>query len=152
MINMSTFNYYREFQSGMNAPKANGAFWLYAKVDFAKQNMAAADVLKLFKIKDKWLLLRGFTRTLVASDGDATCDIGTTSGGQELDQAADQFAAGDWVTMSALTGTAAAIAITADGYIFLEDLEATCTSGIFEVMIEVYAGLDDAEGVGSLAA
>ena len=147
---MSTYDYYREHQSPSNAPKGNGTFWLYAKVDFAKQNMAAADVLKLFKIKDKWLLLRGFTRTLVASDGDATCDIGTTSGGQELDAAADQYAAGDWVTMSVLTGTSAAIAVTADGYIFLEDLEATCTSGIFEVMIEVYAGPDDAEGTDSL--
>jgi len=147
---MSTYNYYREHQSPSNAPCGNSDFWLYAKVDFSKQNMAADDVLRLFKIKDKWLLLKGFTRTLVASDGDATCDIGTTSGGQELDAAADQYAAGDWVTMSALTGTAAAIATTADGYIFLENLEATCTSGIFEVMIQVYAGPDDAEGTDSL--
>jgi hypothetical protein len=149
---MSNFNYYRDFQSGLNAPKANGTFWLYAKIDFAKQNMDAADNLKLFKIKDKWLLLRGFTRTLVASDGNATADIGTAAGGQQLDVAQDPFAAGDWITMSVLTGTAAAIAVTADGYIYYEALEATVTSGITEVMIEVYAGLDDAEGVGSLAA
>jgi len=151
---MSTYKYYQEHQSPKNAPKGNGTFWLYAKVDFAKQNMAAADVLKLFIIKDKWLLLKGITRTLVASDGDATCDIGTTSGGQELDAAADQYAAGDWVTMSVLTttGTPAPIAVTADGFIYLENLEATCTSGIFEVAIEVYAGPEDAEGTGSLSA
>jgi hypothetical protein len=149
---MANYNYYRDFQSGLNAPKANGTFWLYAKIDFAKQNMVAADNLKLFKIKDKWLLLRGFTRTLVASDGNATADIGTAAGGQQLDVAQDPFAAGDWITMSVLTGTSAAIALTADGYIYYECLEATVTSGITEVMIEVYAGLDDAEGVGSLAA
>ena len=149
---MSTYDYYREHQSPSNAPKGNGTFWLYAKVDFAKQNMVAADVLKLFKVKDKWLLLKGITRTLVASDGNATCDIGTTSGGQQLDVAADQYAAGDWVTMSVLTATGAAapIALTADGYIYLENLEATCTSGIFEVAIEVYAGPFDAEGTDSL--
>ena len=94
---MSTYDYYREHQSPSNAPKGNGTFWLYAKIDFAKQNMAAADVLKLFKVKDKWLLLRGFTRTLVATDGDATADIGTTSGGQQLDVAQDPYAAGDWL-------------------------------------------------------
>lgn len=149
---VDTFNYYRDHSSPSNAPCGNSTFMLYAKVDFSKQNMAADDVLKLMKIKDKWLMLRGFTRTLVASDGDATCDIGTTSGGQELDVAADQYAAGDWTTMSVLTGTAAAIAVTADGYIYLENLEAACTSGIFEVMIEVYAGPSDAEGVGSLGA
>ena len=42
------------------------------------------------------------------------------------------------------------IAVDEDGYIYLEDLDATCTSGIFEVMIEVYAGPDDAEGTDSL--
>ena len=97
---MSTFNYYREHQSGGNAPKANGTFWLYAKIDFAKQNMDAADVLKLFKIDNYWVILRGMTRTVTASDGDATADIGTSSGGQELDIAQDPYAAGDWVVMS----------------------------------------------------
>ena len=81
----SVYDYYREHQSPSNAPKGNGTFWLYAKIDFSKQNMAAADNLKLFKVKDKWLLLRGFTRTLVASDGDATADIGTAAVGQQLD-------------------------------------------------------------------
>jgi len=146
----SVYDYYREHQSPSNAPKGNGTFWLYAKIDFSKQNMAAADNLKLFKVKDKWLLLRGFTRTLVASDGDATADIGTAAGGQQLDVAQDPYAAGDWVTMSVLTGTAAAINITADGYIYYECLEATVTSGITEVMIEVYAGPADAEGTDSL--
>jgi len=149
---VDTFAYFREHASPSNAPCGNSTFWLYAKVDFAKQNMAANDVLELMVIKDKWVLLKGMTRTLVASDGDATCDIGTTSGGQELDVAADQYAAGDWVTMSVLTttGTPAPIFLSADGFIYLENLEAACTSGIFEVAIEVYAGPEDAEGVGSL--
>ena len=151
---MATYDYYREHQSPMNAPKGNGTFWLYCKLDFSKQNMVANDLAKIFKIKDKWVLLKGMTRTLVASDGNATCDIGgpeTDGGYDELDSAADQYAVGDWVTMSVLTttGTPAPIYLTTDGYIFLENLEATCTSGIFEVAIEVFAGPEDAEGTDS---
>ena len=146
---MANYDYYREHQSPSNAPKGNGTFWLYAKLDFAKQNMDAADNLLIFKTKDKWLLTRGYTRTLVATDGDATADIGTAAGGQQLDIAQDPYAAGDWVEMSVLAG-GAEIALTADGYIYYECLEASVTSGITEVIIEVYAGPDDAEGTDSL--
>jgi hypothetical protein len=114
---MSTYNYYREHQSPHNAPKGNGTFWLYAKIDFAKQNMVADDVLRIFKTKDKWLLTRGFTRTLVASDGNSTADIGITSGGQELDVAQDPQVAGDWLEMSSLATTTEE-ALVADGFIF----------------------------------
>lgn len=148
---MSTYNYYREFQSGLNAPKANGTFWLYAKIDFSKQNMAANDVLKLFKIKDHWNIMRGLTRTVTAADTNCTADIGITSGGQEMDIAQDPYAAGDWVIMSEIDNHAEMLTVPADGYIYFEMLETDVTSGIVEVAVEIYAGLDDAEGVGSLA-
>ena len=144
---MSTYAYYREHQSPMNAPRGNSCFWLYAKIDFAKQNMDADDVLELFKVK--WLLLRGFTRTLVASDGNSTADIGTTSGGQELDAAQDPQTAGDWLIMDTLK-SGGEISLDADGYIYYELLTTACTSGQTEVMIEVYAGPYDAEGTDSL--
>ena len=145
---MTTYNYYREHQSPMNAPKGNGTFWLYAKLDFAKQNFTTGDNLKIFKVKDKWILLRGFTRTLVASNGDSTADIGTQAGGQELDVAQDPYAAGDWVIMATLL-SGGEIALTGDGYIYYECLEADMSSGITEVIIEVYAGPEDAEGTDS---
>jgi hypothetical protein len=149
---MATYDYYKEYQSGMNAPKANGTFWLYAKIDFSKQNMAQNDSLKLFQIKDKWVFMRGMTRTTVATDGNTTCDIGNTLAGQQFDVAADPFAAGDWVTMSVLTGTTTTwVSQTADGYVYLKLLDAAASSGIFEVAMEVYVGLDDGEGTDSLA-
>jgi hypothetical protein len=117
---------------------------LYAKIDYQKQNMAANDVLRLFQVRDKWLLLRGFIRCTTATGTAGTADLGTTSGGQELDAGFNHNSAGDWIIMDTLK-SAGEIALTADGYIFWENLTNTQSSGIVEVAIEVYAGPDDAE-------
>jgi hypothetical protein len=73
-----------------------------------------------------------------------TIDIGTTSGGQQLDAGFNTNSAGDWIIMDTLK-SAGEIALSADGYIFLENLTNAASSGIVEVMIEVYAGPEDAE-------
>jgi hypothetical protein len=146
---MATYDYYREHQSPMNAPCGNSAFWLYAKVDYGKQNMGINDDLKLFKVKDKWLLLRGFCRNLVASGVASTIDLGTAQNGTELDAAFNTNSASDWTIMDTLKG-GGEIALTADGYIWADNNVAAATSGEFEVMIEVYAGPYDAEGTDSL--
>jgi hypothetical protein len=140
---MATYNYYREYQSPSNSPKFP-TFWLYAKVDFSKQNVVANDVLRLFKVKDKWLLLRGFMRCLTASGAANTLDLGTSSGGQQLDAGFNANSAGDWIIMDTLKGSGE-IALTADGYIFLENLSASATAGITEIAIEVFAGPEDQE-------
>ena len=146
---MAIYDYYREHQSPMNAPKGNGTFWLYAKVDYAKQNMGINGDLRLFKVKDKWLLLRGFCRNLVESGVASTVDIGTAQNGTELDAAFDTNSASDWTIMDTLKG-GGEISLTADGYIWVDNNVAAATSGQFEVCIEVYAGPDDAEGTDSL--
>lgn len=142
---MATYNYYKEHQSPSPAPRP-GTFWLYCQIDFSKQNMAASDVLRIFQVRDKWMLLRGFTRCLTASGAAGTVDIGTTSGGRELDTSVNANSAGDWLIMDTLK-SAGEIALTADGYIYAE-LEAGSnaqTSGKLEVVIEVMAAPGDAE-------
>jgi hypothetical protein len=141
---MATYDYYKENQSPSPSPRANATVWMYCKFDFSKQNMAANDVARIFQVRDKWLLLRGFIRCLTATGVANTIDIGTSSGGQQLDAGFNTNSAGDWTIMDTLK-SAGEIALTADGYIFLENLTNAASSGIVEVMIEVYAGPEDAE-------
>jgi hypothetical protein len=140
---MATYDYYKEHQSPSQSPRP-GTFWLYCKFDFQKQNMAINDVARIFQVRDKWLLLRGFMRCLTATGAGQTLDTGTTSGGQELDAGFNSNSAGDWIIMDTLK-SGGEIALTADGYIYLENLTAAASSGITEIMIEVYAGPEDAE-------
>lgn len=140
---MATYDYYKEHQSPSNAPRF-GTFWLYTKIDFSKQNCAQNDDLKIFQVRDKWLLLRGYTRCLTASTNAWDADIGTAAGGTELDENTGGDSAGDWTAMTTLAG-GAEIALTADGYIYLRVTDAAASDGVFEVAIEVFAGPEDAE-------
>lgn len=153
---MADFNYYKEFQGpGTMAPRF-GTFWLYSKIDFSKiyaangAGIAADESVLVFKVKDKWLLTKGFQRTTTVTDGDATFDVGVAADGNTLDDAADCNAAvTDWTAMDSLAG-ATEEALTADGYIYLTIKTNTVTSGVIELAIEVFAGPDDAEGTDSL--
>lgn len=140
---MATYDYYKEHQSPSQAPRF-GTFWLYAKVDFSKQNMATSDVCKIMQVRDKWVLTRAFWRCLSASTAAATVDIGTTSGGQEISAGEATDSAGDW-TLSDTVKSGGEVSLTADGYIYLECLTADLSDGVFEVAIEVFAGPEDAE-------
>jgi len=140
---MAIYDYYKEHQSPCPAPRP-GVFWLYSKFDFSKQNMGINDDARILQVRDKWLLLRGFSRCLVASAVANTVDIGTVQNGAELDTAFNANSAGDWVIMDTLK-SAGEISLSADGYIWLDNNTAAAAYGIVEVAIEVYAGPEDAE-------
>jgi len=140
---MAIYDYYKEHQSPSPPPKP-GTFWLYCNFDYGKQNMGINDDARIFQVRDKWVLLRGFSRCLVASGVASTIDIGTAQDGTELDTAFDTNSAGDWTIMDTLK-SAGEISLTSDGYIWADNNTAAASSGIFEVAIEVYAGPEDAE-------
>ena len=156
---MAIYNYYKEFHSSGTQAPCFPTFWLYAKVDFNKQPLGINDDLRLFKIKDKWVLRNGYTRCLVASGVANTIDLGTAQNGTELDTAANANSAGDWLQMDTLgivivDDTAdvnvTQIPVTADGYVWLDNNTAAASSGVFEVMLEVMVSPNDAEGTDSL--
>ena len=140
---MAIYDYYKEHQSPSNSPKF-GHFWLYAKVDFSKQNMGINDDLRLFQVRDKWVLCQGLWRCLVASGVANTIDVGTSQNGTELTAAENANSANDWTAMDTLKNYTP-IALTADGYIWLDNNTAAASAGIFEVAILCFAGPDDAE-------
>jgi hypothetical protein len=106
-------------------------------VDFADQNMQANDVLRLFKIKNHWIIKSHLGRRITASDGNATADIGTTSGGQEIDAAFDQQAGATTWAQGSVGLDDAPVAVTADGHVFFENLTAACLSGQSEFLFEI---------------
>jgi len=137
---MATYNYYKEHTDMIKFPTLRpGSNWVYVEVDFAKQNMQANDVLKLFKIKNHWIIKVNFGRRITASDGNATADIGPDSAGgyNDIDSAFDQQAgATTWAICSAATDNAP-LAVTADGYVYFENLAAACVSGRSEFLFEI---------------
>jgi hypothetical protein len=141
---MADYDYYKEHQSPSPMPQAGKAVWMYCKIDFSKQNVTTSDNLKIFQVRDKWLLTRGFIRCTTATAGATTLDFGTASGGIELDTAFAANSAGDWLIMDTLK-SAGEIALTADGYIWVDIDGANAASGVIEVLIEVVVGPDDGE-------
>jgi hypothetical protein len=135
---MATYDYYKEHMDKIQYPTMKpGANWVWVEVDFSHQNMQANDVLRLFKVKNHWIMKSCYGRRITASDGNATSDIGTTSGGQELDAGFDQQAGATTWAMGSVGADDAPVAITADGYIFFENLTAACTSGRSEFLFEI---------------
>lgn len=141
---MAIYNYYKEHQSNGTQAPCFPTFWLYAKVDFSKQPMGINDDLRLFKVQDGWLLLRGYTRCLTASGVANTIDIGTAQNGVEIDAAANANSAGDWIVTDTLA-EGAEIALTADGYIWLDNNTAAVEKGEFEIAIQVFCAPGDME-------
>jgi hypothetical protein len=135
---MATYDYYKEHMDMIKFPTLKpGSNWVHVEVDFSKQNMQANDVLRLFKIKDHWIMKTNLGRRITASDGNATSDIGTSSGGQEIDAAFDQQAGATTWALGSVGLDDAPVAVTADGYVFFENLTAACTSGRSEFLFEI---------------
>ncbi len=135
---MATYNYYKEHMDMIKFPTLRpGANWVYVEVDFAKQPMNASDVLKLFKIKNHWIIKGNFGRRIVATDGDATSDLGVSSGGQEIDNGFDQQAGGTTWAQGSVSLDNAPEMVTADGYVYFENLTNICTSGRAEFLFEI---------------
>jgi hypothetical protein len=135
---MATYNYYKDYPENIHLPNFKpGANWIYVLVDFADQNMQANDVLRVFKVKNHWIVKSSMGRRITASDGNATSDWGTTSGGQQIDNGFDQQAGATTWAVPSVSLDNAPVAITADGYIFFENLTAACTSGQSEFLFEI---------------
>lgn len=145
---MATYNYYKENRDMITYPTMKrGSNWIRVVVDFAKQNMAANDVLKLFPVKNHWIIKSGTHKVIVASDGNATGDLGITSGGQELDAGFDQQAdATTWGPLSVVLDNAP-VACTADTYVYFENLAAACVTGSFEFLFEIVISPTDADSL-----
>ena len=59
--------------------EATGLFYMYVKIDFAKQNIDDAHDYKIGRIADGWLILGSFFRMPTDSTSAGTIDIGTTA-------------------------------------------------------------------------
>lgn len=149
---MATYDTYKEFAQNLPSVRP-GCFWLHVKVNLAQINsknpnnavLATGDNLRVCRIKDKWLLLRGFTRVNTGCSNALTVNVGTAASGTELDAVFDGQTAGDWIIMDTLK-SAGEIAVTADGYIYCHmDGGVAPADGEFELMIEVYVGPEDAQ-------
>jgi hypothetical protein len=129
-----------------------GSFWLYAKLDFSRQPLAAGDSAKIMNLKDKWIVADSYWRQTVASTAANTYDIGTvdaTGTYASTDQgilAGGASTASDW-TQGVPDRDANQIICTVDRIVFVENLTATVTDGVLEVMLEIIAGPDDNEPV-----
>lgn len=146
---MATYDYYKNQQPV--GPYKPGSNWFMITVDFSKQNVAAADVLRLMEVKNHWILKSGFTRVRSAADGTATMDIETTAGGDQIDAAVDIDSATDtWLRFDTLDDDGP-IALTADSYIFATINAAACSSGIIDILLEIVIPHNNVDAVDSIA-
>lgn len=145
---MATFNYYKNVRENIIYPTMKrGSNWVYVLVDFAKQNMIATDVIKLFPVKNHWIIKSGYHRVVVAASGNITADIGITAGGQEIDAAFDPVAdATTWGPFSVVLDNAP-VACTVDTYVYLENLDNTAISGTSEFLFEIVIPPTDADSL-----
>lgn len=133
---MATYDYYKLQQGGIPAVK-HGSNWFWIRVNFDKQSAAAADVFKLCEIKSGSILKSGFTRVTVPTNGAATMDIETTSGGDEIDAAVDIDSGTDtWLRTDTLDDNGP-IVITSDDYIYATINTAACATGVVDILLEV---------------
>jgi hypothetical protein len=144
---MANYDLYKGRNTGQS-PKF-GTFWLHVKVNFSENNLAANDTADLIKLKDKWVVRDSYWRMTVASTAANTFDIGThvATNSTYTDQgiaAGAASTAGDWA-QGVIDPDANQLILTADRFLFIENLGATVSDGILEVMVEVFAGPDDAE-------
>ena len=133
---MSEYNLYKT-QKFMIPSTKPGSNWFFFRFNWADMKMAQNDTAKICEIKNHWILKSGFTRATVATDGAASMDIGTSSAGNEIDDAiAIDSVTDTWAAFDTLTDNAP-IAITADEWLYIKILDAAVDDGITDVMLEV---------------
>ena len=135
---MATYEYYKRKDTGSYIPAMKpGSNWVFIRVQPALQPMAISDVLKIFPVKNHWIIKNGFTRISTPTTAAALGDIGTTSGGNELDTNLDLDNAADtWIRFDSGDDDAP-VAITADGYLYFECLSAAIYDGVIDIYFEV---------------
>lgn len=133
---MATYDYYKLKQGGIPAPR-HGAQWWWIRIDFSKQHVVAADVLKLAEIKSGSIVKCGLTRVTSPTAAAMTIDLETSAGGNELDAAIAANSGTDtWLTCDTADDNNP-ITITADGYIYATINTAGAVSGIVDVLFEI---------------
>ena len=107
--------------------------------------MAQNDTALICEVFDHWIVKCGFTRATVATTGAASMDIGTTSTGLELDAAVAIDSGTDtWLRCDTVDDDGP-VAITDDGYLYIEVLDAAIDDGITDVMLEIIVPAWDTE-------
>jgi len=141
---MATYDWYKENQSNLTSIKP-GSNWFFFRIDWSKQNCAQNDDLKLCEIFNHWVLKSGFTRATVATDGAASLDLGTSAGGNQIDDAiAIDSGTDTWIRFDTVDDDGP-VALTADGYIYARVLDAAVDDGITDVMLEIVVPAWDTE-------
>ena len=136
---MASYDYYKRKDTGSAIPSlVPGDNWFFIRIQPALQNMSTGDTLKLFKVKNHWVMRQGFTRITTATTAGALADIGTSAGGNELDTNLDIDSTSDtWIKMDTVTDDSP-VPIEADGYIYFECLIADITDGVIDLMMEIF--------------
>lgn len=132
---MATYDYYKEHQPQIPNIKT-GSNWFFIRVDYSKQPVIAADVLKICEIKSGSILKSGFTRVTFPTLSATTMDIGTSSGGNQIGAGVDTDGADTWVRAGTLDDDGPII-ITADDYLYAENLGNPANYGIIDILLEV---------------
>jgi len=145
---MASYDYYKRKDTGSVIPSLKpGENWFFIRIQPALQPMAVADTLKLFKVKNHWVIKNGLTRITTPTTAAALGDIGTTAGGNELDTNLDLDSASDtWVRMDTVDDDGP-VPIQSDDYIYFECLSAAITDGVIDLLIEIFIPHDS---VGSM--
>jgi len=136
---MASYEYYKRKDTGSHIPSLKpGSNWFFIRVQPALQYMSTADTLKLFKTKNHWVFLNGFSRITTPTTAAATADIGTTGTGQEYTAALDLDNAADTWTRFTAGDDDAPVAITEDGYVYFECLGAAIIDGVIDLLFEFF--------------
>jgi len=115
------------------------------RLDWAKQNCAQNDTMKICEVMNHWIVKGGFSRATIATDGAASLDVGTSSAGNQLDDAiAIDSGTDTWLRFDTVDDDGP-VALTADGYLYVKVLDAAVDDGITDLMIEIIVPVWDGE-------
>lgn len=141
---MATYDYFKEHQNSLITNKP-GSNWFCIRINWAEQNCAQNDSLKICEVKNHWILKSGFTRAKSATTGAASMDIGVSLADNSIDDAVAIDSGTDtWLRFDTLDDDAP-IALTADGHIFVKVLDAAVDDGVTDIMLEVIIPAWDTE-------
>jgi hypothetical protein len=94
------------------------------------------DNLRVMKTYDNTILKSGFWRCVTKTDGDATADLGTAAGGQQVHAGMDINAAvTNWARFTT-PDDAVPVTLT-NGFLFWENLGNIITSGQIDLLVEI---------------
>jgi hypothetical protein len=148
---MATYEYYKRQQGSIPNIKP-GSNWFHIKIDFTLQGAAQNDIFKICEVKNHWIVKCGFFRATVDSGtASGALSVGTASAGTELSATHDISTATDtWIRFDTVDDDGP-IALTADGYLWAQVIDAAAYAGNCDLMIEIIVAPGDEDRVDSLA-